>query len=205
MNPSQNNFTKQHTKMAKNLEYRNIQNQIRRADNESRLVEGVAVVFNTESSDMGYIETISREAITEEVIRNSDIFATLDHDKGRGILARSRYGKGTLSLELREDGLHYSFEAPNTQLGNELLEYLSRGEITSSSFAFVVDANDGDEWFRTSDGTLHRNIKKIYRLYDVSPVFEPAYKETDCTRRKLDEIANVTEKLNGLSVEFENL
>lgn len=191
--------------MAKNIEIRNITNEIRRADQESRKVEGLAVVFNSESRDMGFIETIDKNAITEETIRNSDIFATLDHDKSRGILARSRYGEGTLKLELKDDGLHYSFDAPNSPLGDELLEYLTRGEITTSSFAFVVDKENGDEWFRGDDGKLRRNIKKIYRLYDVSPVFEPAYLDTDCAKRKYDELSTIDEKLDNLKSEFENL
>ena len=46
--------------MAKNIEIRNITNEIRRADTESRKVEGLAVVFNSESRDMGFIETIDK-------------------------------------------------------------------------------------------------------------------------------------------------
>lgn len=191
--------------MAKNKEIRNISNQIRRFNQESRLVEGLAVVFDSESRDMGFIETIDKNAITEETIRNSDIFATLDHDKSRGILARSRYGEGTLKLELKDDGLHYSFEAPNSPLGDELLEYLTRGEITTSSFAFVVDKENGDEWYRGDDGHLRRNIKKIYRLYDVSPVFEPAYEATDCAKRKFDELSSIDEKLDNLKTQFANI
>ena len=189
--------------MAKNIEIRNITNEIRRADQESRKVEGLAVVFNSESRDMGFIETIDKNAITEETIKNSDIFATLDHDKSRGILARSRYGEGTLKLELKDDGLHYSFDAPNSPLGDELLEYLTRGEITTSSFAFVVDKENGDEWYRGDDGHLRRNIKKIHRLYDVSPVFEPAYLETDCAKRKFDELTAIEEKLDNLKTQFQ--
>lgn len=191
--------------MAKNKETRNTANLIKRSNAESRMVEGVAVVFNSDSQDLGFIETIEPTAITEETIKNSDIFATLDHDKARGILARSRYGEGTLKLELRNDGLYYSFEAPNTQLGDELLSYLDRGELAGSSFAFVVDQNDGDEWFRDEHNQLRRNIKKIYRLYDVSPVFEPAYLATDVTKRKLDEISSLEEKLNKISEEIENI
>ena len=191
--------------MAKNQEIRNISNQIKRASDNSRLVEGVAAVFNSESKDMGFIETIDRNAISEETIKNSDIFATLDHQKERGILARSRYGEGTLKLDLREDGLHYSFEAPNSPLGDELLEYLSRGEITTSSFAFVVDQNGGDEWFRDENNQLRRNIKKIYRLYDVSPVFEPAYLATDCSKRKLEDIQNIDKKLDAIREEIANI
>ncbi|WP_455094402.1 HK97 family phage prohead protease [Prevotella koreensis] len=191
--------------MAKNKEIRNVQNFIKRSNENSRLIEGIAVVFNSDSQDLGFIESIDPSAITLETIKESDIFATLDHDKSRGILARSRYGTGTLNLELKDDGLYYSFEAPRTQLGDELLEYLSRREITTSSFTFTVDQNDGDEWYRDENGQLRRKIKKIYRLYDISPVFEPAYLDTDCSKRKFEDISNIDIKLDELKKEFENI
>lgn len=185
-------------------EIRNISNHITRNADENRLVEGVAIVFNEESRDMGYIETIKPTAISDETIAQSDVFCLLNHDDSRGILARSCNGKGSLQLELKEDGLHYRFIAPNTLLGDELLSNLERGEITTSSFAFTV-ANGGDRWYRTNDGVLHRDINKIERLYDVSPVYQAAYAETSVCRRKLDEIASIDEKLNKLKKELENL
>lgn len=191
--------------MTDKREIRNYKGTITRSNPESRIVEGVAVVFDSDSNNMGFVETISRGAISQETIDKSDIFATLDHDASRGILARSRYGKGSLQLDLRDDGLHYSFEAPRTPLGDELLEYLTRGDITSSSFAFVVDKEDGDKWYRDESNQLRRRIDKIYRLYDVSPVFEPAYQATSVTTRKMDEIKAIDEKLDGLKQSIEKL
>ena len=185
-------------------EIRNITNQIKRSSEESRLVEGVGVVFNSESQDMGFIETISPTAIDEDTINRSDIFCYLNHDASRGVLARSRYGLGSLVISLSDDGLHYSFEAPKTQLGDELLSYLTRGEITTSSFAFTV-ADGGDRWYRDNEGVLRREITKIDRLFDLSPVFEPAYLATSCAKRKLDEISAIDEKLDVLKNEIKNL
>ena len=185
-------------------EIRNIANQITRGAEDSRIVEGVAIVFNSDSQDMGYTEVISPNAIDEDTIKRSDIFCYLNHDDTRGVLARSRYGKGSLELSLESDGLHYRFEAPKTQLGDELLSYLSRGEITTSSFAFTI-AEGGDRWYRNSDGVLRREINKIDRLYDVSPVFEPAYLATACSKRRLDEINTIDEKLDELKNEINNL
>ena len=147
---------------------------------DSRTVEGYAIVFNSLSKDLsGFREIILPEAI-EGAIERSDIMALLNHDSSRGILARSRFGKGSLSLEVDEKGLRYSFEAPQTALGDELLCYLRRGDITSSSFAFKVAE---DMWTKESDGTYTRTIKKFDRLFDVSPVFEPAYAETSVCAR----------------------
>lgn len=186
-------------------EIRNIANQITRSAEDSRMVEGVAIVFNSDSQDMGFIETINPSAIDEDTIKRSDIFVYLNHDENRGVLARSRYGVGSLSLQIEADGLHYRFEAPKTQLGDELLSYLERGEITTSSFAFTLPKEGGDKWYRSSDGKLHREIIKIDRLFDCSPVFEPAYLATSVSKRKLDEIKYLDEKLDALKIEINNL
>lgn len=194
--------------MMENKEFiRNCEVQLRNLESdtpESRIVSGYAVKFESESQDMGFIEIIKKGAITEETIMNSDIFARFNHNEDT-VLARSRYGEGSLALELREDGLYYEFEAPHTALGDELLEHLKRGEITTSSFAFTI-AEDGDRWYKREDGTLVREILKINRLYDVSPVYEPAYLATSCSKRALDMVEKseeITEKYDSMLKELD--
>jgi len=190
-------------KQMENKEFiRNCEVQLRNLESdtpESRIVSGYAVKFESESQNMGYIEIIKKGAITEETIMNSDIFARFNHNEDT-VLARSRYGEGSLALELREDGLYYEFEAPHTVLGDELLEHLKRGEITTSSFAFTL-AEDGDRWYKREDGTLVREILKINRLYDVSPVYEPAYLATSCSKRALD----MVEKSNEITTKYDSM
>lgn len=168
-------------------EYRNI-GQIENFDEESRTIQGYALKFDSESQYMGFYEKIDRSAVDEELINSSDIFALLNHDTDK-VLARNRYGQdsASLKLELREDGLYYEFEAPHTQYGDELIEHLKRGEIFASSFAFSLPVDStGDVRTRDENGVLHRTITKIEKLYDVSPVFEPAYLATSCTKRTLN-------------------
>lgn len=152
-------------------------------ETDSRIVSGYAVRFNEESQNLGFYETIDKGAITQDVLDNSDIYARLNHNEN-SVLARSRYGKGSLSLELREDGLFYMFEAPNTQDGNELLEHIKRGEISTSSFAFTVSTEKNSErWYKDENNCLKRTIYKIDKLYDVSPTYEGAYLTTTCSNR----------------------
>lgn len=85
-------------------------------------------------------------------------------------------------LEVDDTGLKYRFEAPKTALGDELLEGLKRGDINTSSFAFTIEA---DKWEKRNDGTYLRKITKFKELFDVSPVYRPAYDDTTvkvCTR-----------------------
>lgn len=165
------------------------------ATEESRKIYGCAIKFNSESQDIGWIETISPEAVTEDLIRSSDIFALLNHNE-EDVLARSRYGEGSLTLELKEDGLYYEFEAPHTVKGDELLEHIRRGEISTSSFGFTLpEDGSGERWHQEAEGKLRREIIKIDRLFDVSPVYEPAYLATSCDQRAKD----VIEKAEGLN------
>ena len=163
----------------KKKEIRNISGQIIRSDAESRTVEGYALLFNTPSDGLPFVETIKTGAL-DGVVENSDVFALLNHDQSRGILARSKYGQGTLTLTVDEKGLRYLFEAPHTALGDEVVENLRRGEIDESSFAFDVEEA---EWSKDQDGTLRRTINKIKNLYDVSPVYNAAYSATSVYMR----------------------
>ena len=161
-------------------------------DNESRLVQGYAIVFNSESVDLGgFTEIIEPDAL-DGVIERSDILCLLNHDIERGVLARCKFGDGSLILEVDEHGLKYEFEAPKTALGDEILEGIRRGDISKCSFGFTVE---DDEWIKREDGTVLRRIKKIKQLYDVSLVYSPAYEETEvkCDKRGL---YNLYEKEN---------
>lgn len=167
--------------------------QIRAIDgqSESRKVEGYAMLFDVESSFIGYYETIQRGAITQELVDNCDVFALFNHDNDE-VLARSNMGKGSLTLTVDEKGLKYEFEAPNTDIGNRLIEHIKRGDISQSSFAFCIDPNDDEaETWESKDGVYFRTIKKIYKLFDVSPVWQPAYTDTTVSKRastKIEEL-----------------
>lgn len=170
------------------------QKEIRKAEIQSasgRTVSGYAVRFESESVNMGFVEIIHRGAITEDTIKASDVFALLNHNENT-VLARSNCGVGSLTLTVDKDGVFYEFEAPMTEHGNELLEHIKRGEISQSSFAFSVADEDGAEkWSKREDGIIQRDIYKIARLYDISPVYQPAYTETTCSKRALDKITEL--------------
>jgi len=175
---------------------------------ESKMVIGKAICFESPSNDMGFIETIKRGAISQELLDNSDVFARMNHSDDY-VLARSKKGKGSLTLELRDDGVYYSFQIPNTEKGNELLEHIRRGEISTSSFAFrVADEPNAERWYKTEDGVIHRDINKIGYLADISPVFSEAYSETYCSLRGEDMVKTSQEidsKMDLLRKELEEL
>ena len=177
--------------------------EVRKAedDPESRRVIGYAAVFGSSSLplmdwDHGEFEEVIDRNAFDGVIEQSDVFAVLNHDNSRGVLGRSVNGTGSLSLSVDDHGLRYEFDAPRTALGDELLEGLRRGDITASSFAFSVQ---DERWEEQEDKTYKRTILKIGRLYDVSPVYNPAYPDTSVAQRSLDATLHKTTNNNTIT------
>ena len=187
-----------------NIEQRYIISEIRALNGEegNRTVEGYALMFNSKSELMRdektgilFREIIVPSAINEDILTKSDIKCWLNHNENRGILARNKYGKGSLKLSIDNKGLKYYFDAPKNALGDELLENLKRGDVDSSSFAFTI-ANSGDELEKQSDGTYLRTIKQFEKIYDCSPVYDPAYSNTTVNCRSIENINKIeTDKL----------
>lgn len=170
-----------------NKEYRNLDIEFR-LEGESREVSGYAIVFNSLSHDLGgFREEIMPEAMNG-VIERSDCVALLNHDPKRGILGRSRNGKGSLKLSVDETGMRFDFNAPKTALGDEALEYLRRGDANQCSFAFTI-ADGGDRWTKQSDGTYLRQITQFDRIYDCSILTcTPAYEATSVSCKRFEEV-----------------
>lgn len=171
------------------MEIRSIESSFQENDN---IIEGYAIRFNTVSEILYdkekrrfFKEIIDREAINQELIDNSDIKFLFNHDKER-LLARRNRGQGSLNVELREDGVYFSFEIPNTSIGNDLREMIKRNEVTTCSFAFV----DGDniEWDFSNREIPTRTVKSIRGLFDLSAVFDAAYSQTEISCRSLNEM-----------------
>lgn len=158
------------------------------ADNDSRLISGYAIVFNSMSNDLGgFREIISPTAVTEELIANSDVVFNYAHNDNN-ILARSNKGEGTLELSVDERGLYFAFEMPKTALGDQILESIKRGDISKCSFCFSLDNDECETWTRDADNNIIRTINSISGLYDCAIVVHPAYDETEVSNRSLEKV-----------------
>lgn len=158
---------------------------------DERTIEGYAIVFERESRVMYdfekkrfFIEIIKAGAISDELIRNCDVKALLEHDNQR-LLARSNNGIGSLSLCIDDYGCMYRFLSPNTYEGDYAIEMVRRGDLYGSSFAYITDEKKNVEYSKR-DGLLIRIVNKIDKIFDVSIVSDPAYFGTDVTVRSLE-------------------
>ena len=153
-------------------------------DEQSRTITGRAIVFDSPSRYIGYTEYIRSSAITQELIDNSDIIFNYNHDDTR-MLARWTNGKGTLDIQLKDDGVYFSFEAPETELGNEVLWHVRHGNLTDCSFAFTIE-DEGMRWFRNDDNELCGEVVAIDGLYDMTICSVGAYADTSVSARDFD-------------------
>jgi len=144
-------------------------------------VRGLAAVFNSLSENLGGFRERIEPGAFDDVLKD-DVRAMFNHDPNM-ILGRSK--SGTLKLEVTPEGLAYEYEDPDTTYSRDLVKSLERGDVDQSSFGFQVKS-DGQEWRELEDGSYIRTIKKVSRLYDVSPVTIPAYPDTTVAKRDLN-------------------
>ena len=171
--------------------YRNTEDCQLRALENSRTIEGYAVVFNQRSVflpdwNKGRMveEVMMPGSITEELIAKSDIVANIDHDNSR-MVARSLNGEGSLRLSLDEHGLKFSYEAPLTNDGETVLQGVRRGDFRGCSFAYTCDEDTGVHYEKSDKDprALIRYVDEVNGLYDVSVVIHPAYPQTNVASR----------------------
>lgn len=157
----------------------------RDADTASRTITGYAAKFDTWSEPIfgWFREKISREAFDGCDLQ--DVIMCFNH-RDDAILSRTM--SGTLQLAVDEVGLRFTFEAPNTTLGNDMLELVRRGDISKCSFRFGV-AEDAWVYADEQNGLEvdERTILKFSRVVDVSLVVFPAYPDTEASVRHLEE------------------
>lgn len=142
-----------------------------------RTLTGYAALYNSETRIGNWFrEVIEPGAFRSAIARKDDVRALFNHDSNY-VLGRTT--AGTLRLEDDERGLKYTVTLPDTQAGRDLWTSVQRGDVSQSSFAFTVDA---EEWRDMKDPMPLRVVKDVH-LFDVSPVTYPAYDETSVSAR----------------------
>ena len=145
---------------------------------ELRRIEGI-IPYNSRSEYMGFYEEMAKGCFTKTLNESKDIRCLYGHDENQ-LLARTK--NGSLRFEDRDDGLHFFFEAPSTQLGNDVLTMVRSELITGCSFGFscVKEKNE------IRNNERYRIVTEA-RLYEVSLVGSPAYEDSEVHNRNLDE------------------
>ena len=170
--------------MKKQKEYRSISFSL---NDESRNINGF-IPYNELSEFMGFYERIAKGAFNKTLADGADVRALIEHSDQR-LLARTK--NGSLHLEDMDDGLHFNFDAPDTQDGNDILTMTRSGLVNGCSFGFIVISDS----YELIDGKEIRTILEA-RLLEVSLVLsEPAYSGTLVYTRSLSSALEGKESL----------
>lgn len=153
---------------------------------------GYGAMFNSRSENLGGFREIIKEGAFDEVM-DQDVRGFFNHDPNYML---GRTSSGTMALTIDARGLQYDITPPDTQTIRDLvLTPMERNDINQSSFTFIV-ARDGDRWYEDEEGIIIREISKISRLLDVSPVSIPAYPDTTAASRGLTDFQKNQQTLN---------
>lgn len=145
--------------------------ELREENGKPKLV-GYAARFNEESHVLagGFREVLLPGAFTETLAdEKNDVLALYNHDTG-SLLARE--SAGTLRLLEDEQGLMYSIDPPDTQLGRDTVALVRAGNLKGASFAFRAHEDD-EEYHRDGEQAI-RTIKRL-QIFEISIVSSPAY------------------------------
>ncbi len=150
-------------------------------EGEKSYFSGYAAVFNQRSKLIfeggRMFNEILKPGCFDKVLEREDldVILTLDHEHfynlGRSI-------SGNLVLSTDEIGLKFRAPVPNTTLGRDTEEMISRGDYTDCSFSFQVEES-GETWERDGDGNLLHIVNEVSALYDATIcTLRGAYGET---------------------------
>lgn len=150
-----------------------------RADNESGLIEGVPIVFDTPTDIGGWFqETICKGAISEDVLR-ADVGFYFNHDLNTMRIARSIIPLEKLGgMEFTLDDISVKMKVNANRKrsdANDLYLGIEDGTIDGMSFMFRVAE---EYWEDANTDYPKRFITKIDPIIEVSAVNYPAYKST---------------------------
>lgn len=153
-----------------------------RAGGDKRTIGGYAARFNLPSQNLGgFREFIAPGAFNRAASRNwpgagTGVVARYNHDD---MYLLGNTDSGTLRLSVDEEGLRYDVDVPQARA--DVFELVERGDVRSSSFAFITD---DDDWTTDDSGFPVRTLRQV-QLIDVAPVNTPAYLDTSVGLRSL--------------------
>lgn len=140
-----------------------------------RTVTGYPIIFDAPTNLGDFTELVEPSAVDRTLREGVDVRALLDHDDA-STRVLGRRSAGTLRLVKDARGLRSEIDLPKTQAGDDILELVTRGDISGMSFAFAVQAG-GQRWEQRAGRPLR--ILTDLLIPEVSIVTFPAYQATD--------------------------
>jgi HK97 family phage prohead protease len=140
------------------------------------IVDGIGIVYNSMTELFpGFYESIEPGAFSESLSDYNTVKSFINHNSTK-ILSTTR-SKPSLEIYDGDDFMEFSAPIPPTTYGEDLIVNLKRGNINGASFSFMIKDN-GDRYKTLPDGSIHRIVKSA-EIYEIGPVTNPAYEQTE--------------------------
>lgn len=146
-------------------------------------IVGYASVFGKLSRKLpgGFVERVNPAAFRSSKAQNWDgVVCRFNHNDD--FLLGTIVGR-TLALDFDENGLAYDVIPPSFR--SDIVELMHRGDVSSSSFAFRMPGQGGDDWALSDFGMPLRTLLDV-ELVDVAPVTTPAYPDATAAARSFE-------------------
>jgi HK97 family phage prohead protease len=178
-----------------------------RAEQEDNrpVIEGHAAVYNKKTNIGDYFyEVIERGAF--DGCDFDDVLFCINHETRKIPVARSRRNNknSTMQLSTDNEGLFVKAypDIENNSESRSLYHSIQRGDIDGMSFIFRVAE---ERWEDLDKPMPTRHILKFKKVFEVSAVTMPAYRDTNISARDLKALENARTALeNARSKELEN-
>lgn len=152
--------------------------ELEKRDDGSRAIVGYGAVYYRDGDDG--TEYWLWDDMVERIMPGAFDRALDDGDDARGLFNHDpsnllgRVSSGTMQLSVDDTGLRYEIPVDENDSDHmRVVAKIERGDLTGSSFAFMVDEMIWEE----NNDTLIRWIKSV-TLRDTGPVTYPAYEGT---------------------------
>ena len=157
--------------------------EIRGGESEPQHITGYASVFGKVSRRLGNFHEKVLGTAFDDSLRNLSTVNVVCRYNHKDDMVLGTSQAGTLQLATDERGLRYDVLPPRCRA--DVLEYVQRGDVRYSSFAFrVAEPGVDDTWGESEYGIPMRSLHRV-ELVDVAPVLDPAYKDTTASARNL--------------------
>lgn len=172
--------------------------EIRARDDGKTVIEGYVVKWNQRSHVMidwwgdKFVERVAKGAFSRSLSEKEDIKAFWNHNSDM-VLGSTK----AKTLELVEDdvGLRYSIIPPDTTWGRDAVESIRRGDVSGTSFGFLVRK---DDWEYLAEEDLYQRTLLDVDLIEISPTPLPAYPDSEAQLSERSLSQESREKLQAL-------
>lgn len=171
---------------------------------EKPVIEGHAAVYDkkTNIGDWFY-EIIERGAFDD--CDFDDVLFCINHETRKIPVARSRRnnGKSTMQISTDDKGLFVKAfpDIENNTESKSLYHSIQRSDIDGMSFIFRVSE---ERWENLDKEMPTRHIIKFKKVFEVSAVTMPAYRDTNISARDQQALENARRTLENARSELDN-